>query len=159
VLGCISHQAQLLSSYHAALSDSAAPRHTLVLCYNCSGRKAPNGVPEPERQPFAGSDMTQGRIVIDSKCCKGCELCIGVCPQHVIRMSDSFNARGYHPAQLVDAAGACTGCGVCAIVCPDVAITVYRQLAKELRTKNREPATLLAGSRFSVLGSGEGRLP
>ena len=101
--------------------------------------------------------MTQGRIVIDSERCKGCELCAGVCPQHVIHMSESFNARGYHPAQLADPAGACTGCGVCAIICPDVAITVFRQSAKDPRTENREP-TLLGGSRFSVLGSGEGRL-
>jgi 2-oxoglutarate ferredoxin oxidoreductase subunit delta len=100
--------------------------------------------------------MTQGRIVIDSERCKGCELCAGVCPQHVICMSEAFNARGYHPAQLVDPASTCTGCGVCALICPDVAITVYRQSAKEPRTKNRE-ATQLGGSRVSGLGSMERR--
>jgi 2-oxoglutarate ferredoxin oxidoreductase subunit delta len=94
--------------------------------------------------------MTQGRIVIDSERCKGCELCAGVCPQHVIRMSDSFNTGGYHPAWLADPAGACTGCGVCAIICPDVAITVYRQSAKEPRSKSQEPTV--------VLGSGDRRL-
>jgi 2-oxoglutarate ferredoxin oxidoreductase subunit delta len=103
--------------------------------------------------------MIHGRIVIDSERCKGCELCAGVCPQRIICMSESFNARGYHPAQLVDPAGACTGCGVCAIICPDVAITVYRQLAKEPRTKHQEPVELASGSRFSILDSGEGRLP
>ena len=97
--------------------------------------------------------MTQGRIVIDSERCKGCELCAGVCPQRVICMSESFNARGYHPAKLVDPAGACTGCGVCAIICPDVAITVYRQSTKEPGTKNREPM-VLGGSRFSALAKG-----
>ena len=97
--------------------------------------------------------MTQGRIVIDSERCKGCELCAGVCPQRVICISESFNARGYHPAQLVDPAGACTGCGVCAIICPDVAITVYRQTTKEPRTKDRE-ATLLGGGRLSVSAKG-----
>jgi 2-oxoglutarate ferredoxin oxidoreductase subunit delta len=73
--------------------------------------------------------MIQGRITIDSERCKGCELCTTVCPQRVIRMSVSFNAKGYHPAQLVDPGGACTGCAVCAIICPDTAITVYRQVA------------------------------
>jgi 2-oxoglutarate ferredoxin oxidoreductase subunit delta len=96
--------------------------------------------------------MIHGRIVIDSERCKGCELCAGVCPQRVIRICESFNAGGYHPAQLVDPAGACTGCGVCAIICPDVAITVYQELAKEPRSGG-------VGLRFSVLGSGEGRLP
>ena len=73
--------------------------------------------------------MIQGRIVIDSEHCKGCALCIGVCPQDVIHMSDAFNARGYHPAQLIDPDGRCTGCAVCAVICPDTAITVYRQVA------------------------------
>lgn len=73
--------------------------------------------------------MTQGRIVIDSERCKGCALCTTVCPQAVIRMAETFNAAGYHPARLVDPAGACTGCSVCALICPDTAITVYRQVA------------------------------
>ena len=99
--------------------------------------------------------MIQGRIVIDSERCKGCELCSGVCPQHVIGMAESFNARGYHPAQLT---GACTGCGVCAIICPDVAITVYRQATQQPRAAHRESSGSLAGSRFSVLDSDRGSL-
>ena len=82
--------------------------------------------------------MTQGRIVIDSARCKGCELCVSVCPRGVIRMSDTFNARGYRPAQLVDPAGDCTGCAVCAVICPDTAITVYRQVAPQIvRSQHR----------------------
>jgi len=71
--------------------------------------------------------MVQGRIVIDSERCKGCELCTSICPQNVIRISSAFN-KGYQPAELVDPLGACTGCAVCAIICPDTAITVYRQV-------------------------------
>jgi 2-oxoglutarate ferredoxin oxidoreductase subunit delta len=102
--------------------------------------------------------MIQGRIVIDSERCKGCELCVGVCPQHVIRMAEFFNPHGYRPASLADPDGACTGCGVCAILCPDVAIRVYRQSATEPRTKNREPRTEGQPQRLSVLSSGEGGL-
>ena len=71
--------------------------------------------------------MTQGRIVIDSERCKGCELCASVCPQRVIHMSATFNSRGYRPAQLIDPSVTCTGCAVCALICPDVAISVYRE--------------------------------
>ena len=101
--------------------------------------------------------MIQGRIVIDSERCKGCELCVGVCPQHVIRMAESFNTHGYRPAQLADPDGACTGCGVCAIICPDVAITVFREAAPQSRTTNRKPVLTVLDSRFSVLAKGDCR--
>ena len=81
--------------------------------------------------------MIQGRIVIDSERCKGCALCAGVCPPRVIHMAETFNSKGYRPAQLVDPAGACTGCAVCAIICPDVAITVYRQPAPRLARREK----------------------
>lgn len=101
--------------------------------------------------------MIQGRIVIDSERCKGCELCTTVCPQHVIHMSGVFNSKGYQPAELADPTGACTGCAVCAIICPDTAITVFRR--QEPRTKNREPAGVVVGAQRSTLAAVERRLP
>lgn len=71
----------------------------------------------------------RGTIVVDEARCKGCELCIAVCPKGVIHLADHFTARGYRPASLVDPAGACTGCLLCSTVCPDVALTVYREVA------------------------------
>jgi 2-oxoglutarate ferredoxin oxidoreductase subunit delta len=85
--------------------------------------------PEEARRLDDEVTMIQGRITIDTERCKGCELCTTVCPQRVIHMSTSFNAKGYHLAQLADPSCACTGCAVCAIICPDTAITVYRQVA------------------------------
>lgn len=70
--------------------------------------------------------MSVGRIEIDAERCKGCSLCVPVCPYDVIEMADWFNAKGYHPAQLVDPEGKCTGCLLCAVMCPEAAITVYR---------------------------------
>ncbi len=67
----------------------------------------------------------KGRIVVDDKYCKGCEVCISACPQEVLGLAnDRITAKGYHPATLI--AESCTGCGICAIVCPEAAITVYR---------------------------------
>jgi 2-oxoglutarate ferredoxin oxidoreductase subunit delta len=57
--------------------------------------------------------------------CKGCELCITACPQHVLELDTSLvNVLGYHPVRLTDAAG-CTSCSFCAKVCPDGVFTVY----------------------------------
>jgi len=72
----------------------------------------------------------KGKIVIDRDLCKGCTLCIPVCPQKVIFVSDKLNKKGYSPAQFIEHPGegkkGCTGCTMCATVCPEVAIEVYR---------------------------------
>jgi len=65
-------------------------------------------------------------IEIDKERCKGCGLCISVCPQKLIAFSEDFNAKGYHPAELVDPEGKCIGCGFCYMTCPDTSIKVYK---------------------------------
>ena len=64
-----------------------------------------------------------GRIVINMERCKGCGLCITVCPKHGITFAAESNQNGYFPAQVKD--GVCTGCTRCAIVCPEGIIEVY----------------------------------
>lgn len=75
--------------------------------------------------------MAKGWVYIDVNRCKGCNLCVDACPQHVLALSKNrFNAKGYRPVELVKADG-CTGCAVCAIICPDVVFTVYRESRKK----------------------------
>jgi len=73
--------------------------------------------------------MLQGTIVVDADRCKGCDLCTTVCPQDVLHLDlHTLNAKGYHPAQLVEIDDKhCTGCAICAVICPDVCITVLRE--------------------------------
>ena len=71
--------------------------------------------------------MIRGTVVIDRERCKGCALCVGVCPQHVLRMENGYNARGYRPVMLAENGNHCTGCAVCAVICPDVVFSVYRK--------------------------------
>ncbi len=66
----------------------------------------------------------QHKIVIDRELCKGCYLCIYVCPNDNITISKKLNAKGYHPAEF-GKAPKCTGCAACMLVCPDLAIEVY----------------------------------
>lgn len=80
--------------------------------------------------------MLRGTVVIDRERCKGCALCVGVCPQHLLQMDSRYNSRGYRPVMLSpempgDGTGHCTGCAVCALLCPDVVFTVYRESKKE----------------------------
>ena len=66
-----------------------------------------------------------GAILVNSEVCKGCEICVPVCQENVIGMTDGLNRKGYHYAYMKNP-DACTGCTNCAIVCPDRAIEVYR---------------------------------
>lgn len=71
--------------------------------------------------------MAQGTVIIDQVRCKGCQLCVNFCPQHVLVMEElQLNAKGYHPAKLDEADSHCTGCAICALVCPDACFTVFR---------------------------------
>jgi 2-oxoglutarate ferredoxin oxidoreductase subunit delta len=68
----------------------------------------------------------KGWIEVDEIFCKGCELCIPECPQHVMGLNmERLTPKGYHPVSLIK--DGCTGCGICAIVCPEAALTVFRE--------------------------------
>jgi 2-oxoglutarate ferredoxin oxidoreductase subunit delta len=71
--------------------------------------------------------MARGTVHINTERCKGCELCVYACPQHVLQLSTAHNARGYRPVQLDEVNAGCTGCAICALVCPDLVFTVYRE--------------------------------
>jgi len=70
--------------------------------------------------------VARGVAVVDEDRCKGCGLCVVVCPMHILGLAEGrFNAKGYHPVEVVEPDG-CTGCASCATICPDVVFTVYR---------------------------------
>jgi 2-oxoglutarate ferredoxin oxidoreductase subunit delta len=80
-----------------------------------------------------------GRIVINIERCKGCKLCLEVCPKNCIVISNKSNKKGYFPAQPQNPPTAeCTGCAACAIICPEAIIEVYRDedTVVELSKKN-----------------------
>ena len=67
------------------------------------------------------------KVTIDEVVCKGCGLCVHVCPKKVLILDpDKLNAKGYNPA-ITKYAENCIGCGMCGIMCPDSAITVEKE--------------------------------
>ncbi len=60
---------------------------------------------------------------IDEDLCKGCGLCVSVCPKHVLEIADKVNTKGYFPAYQARP-GDCVFCATCCRMCPDVAITI-----------------------------------
>ena len=66
------------------------------------------------------------KVTFDVDRCKGCGLCVGACPKHILAMSKTnLNAKGHYPAEIVDQE-ACIGCAFCATMCPDCVITVEK---------------------------------
>lgn len=65
------------------------------------------------------------KITINRERCKGCLLCISVCPKGLISADKELNAKGAKPVKFNDG-GECLGCMLCAVVCPDCCVEVYK---------------------------------
>jgi 2-oxoglutarate ferredoxin oxidoreductase subunit delta len=68
--------------------------------------------------------------MVDKNRCKGCGLCVAVCPKNVLELSDEVNAMGYFPVYQARPED-CVYCTTCCIMCPDVAITISKMSAEE----------------------------
>lgn len=69
--------------------------------------------------------MSKGLVKINVERCKGCELCVSVCPVKILALHESrINLKGFRPAHVLDEKK-CIGCANCAVMCPDGAIHVY----------------------------------
>ena len=62
---------------------------------------------------------------IDKDRCKGCGLCVAVCPKNVLELSDEVNSMGYFPAYQARPEDCIFFLSFC-IMCPDVAITITK---------------------------------
>ena len=60
---------------------------------------------------------------IDTEHCKGCGLCVSVCPKDVLEISEQVSPKGYFPAYQARPED-CIFCATCCRICPDVAITI-----------------------------------
>lgn len=66
------------------------------------------------------------KITVAKELCKGCTLCVGVCPKNIIKVDEDYiNAKGYHPVCITDES-LCIACASCALVCPDTVFEIEK---------------------------------
>lgn len=71
--------------------------------------------------------MGKFTLSIRDERCKGCELCVSVCPKGVLAINkERPNPAGYFAACVV-APDDCIGCQSCVRMCPDVAIRIEKE--------------------------------
>ena len=71
--------------------------------------------------------MAKGIVVIKKDRCKGCEMCISVCPKGILELDDeSVNNSGYHAIKVTNEEE-CIACASCGLICPDGAINIYKE--------------------------------
>ena len=69
---------------------------------------------------------TVKEIRIDREVCKGCFLCLEVCPNQVLSKGEKRSRGGYPMPQVADLKK-CAGCFLCEWTCPDLALTVVKE--------------------------------
>jgi indolepyruvate ferredoxin oxidoreductase, beta subunit len=82
---------------------------------------------EPEALPTKVVPPVHGKVKLEiiDEWCKGCDICVKMCPERCLRLNSEMIAELSKP-------DACTGCRVCEWLCPDYAIKVGMQPALEV---------------------------
>jgi len=65
------------------------------------------------------------KITINQERCKGCFLCVDVCPKRSLKQGKKLNQRGASYVEFI-AGSQCVGCTLCAVICPECCIEVYK---------------------------------
>ncbi len=107
------------------------------------------------------------RISIDHDSCKGCNLCLQICPKKVFQDTAEIGSSGF---RLKEAAypEKCTGCGLCELCCPGaisvdpvpgevLAETLSEQAARRIQSHARggwkEAKSILSPGRYFMTGN------
>jgi 2-oxoglutarate ferredoxin oxidoreductase subunit delta len=63
------------------------------------------------------------KILVNPTFCKGCHICVSICPHGVLEVSETVDNRGFFLPKVINL-DACKVCKLCELQCPDFAISV-----------------------------------
>jgi 2-oxoglutarate ferredoxin oxidoreductase subunit delta len=87
-----------------------------------------------------GSMSDQGKtkksvsIRLNQEWCKGCYICLEICPKKVFEKSFEVSDKGFNPV-IVAHPEECSRCLQCEMMCPDLAIDVNVEVEEKEREK------------------------
>jgi len=120
LLGALSHRLPFpVEAWHEAIQRWAPPRARAinVLAFDLGRQWQMEGAVEtaaPVRPPELRASY---QVLIEPSWCKGCEICLDICPERIFALDDQSVAVAVHMER-------CTGCQLCVKLCPDFAIEV-----------------------------------
>ncbi len=99
---------------------SAIPERALAVNLACfrAGREMtfPGTLPPPSQRGEPAARVPP-RIEIIAAWCKGCDICVRICPERCLALDEDEKVEAVDPE-------ACTGCRLCELLCPDLAIAI-----------------------------------
>ena len=66
------------------------------------------------------------KIIINRDWCKGCYICIHICPQNVFGKDSKVNEKGFQDVVVISPEK-CIGCKLCELLCPDLCILIEKR--------------------------------
>ena len=79
---------------------------------------------ESDKMPILYKNESKGQMLcLQFNQCKGCELCIEVCPNNVLEKSKEKNKNSQYPPAIKNDVE-CILCKSCELICPDFSIYV-----------------------------------
>ena len=80
-------------------------------------KRVDQGALAPVQSDAGAHPRVKTRLEITEEWCKGCDICVKMCPERCLRLNDKLVAE-------LSAPDKCTGCRMCEWLCPDFAIKI-----------------------------------